>query len=124
MKTPDEIKHGLECCYSPVEPMLRCEDCPYHGSIVCKMRLHIDALTIIRQLEARQTVAWTPVAAVLPKPGERVLICLENGFVGEGYLMHKGKWGRYDELGSVEEIFHCSVVGWMPMPESMKGEAE
>lgn len=51
MKTPEEIKKGLECCYSPVEPMLRCEACPYCGSIVCKMRLHTDALTFIQQLE-------------------------------------------------------------------------
>lgn len=52
MKTPEEIKKGLECCYSPVEPKLRCEACPYYGSIVCKMRLHTDALALIQRLEA------------------------------------------------------------------------
>ena len=51
MKKPEEIKKGLECCYSPVEPMLRCEACPYCGSILCKMRLHTDAITYIQQLE-------------------------------------------------------------------------
>lgn len=52
MKTPEEIKKGLECCYSPVDPMLRCEACPYYGSIVCKMCLHTDALALIQRLEA------------------------------------------------------------------------
>lgn len=55
MKTPEEIKKGLECCYSPVEPMLRCEACPYSGSILCKMRLHADALAYIQQLEAKNS---------------------------------------------------------------------
>lgn len=56
-RTPDEIKKGLECCYSPVEPMLRCEECPYQGSIVCKMKLHADALAYIQQLEAERDAA-------------------------------------------------------------------
>lgn len=56
MKTPEEIKKGLECCYSPVEPMLRCEACPYYGSIICKMRLHTDSLAYIQQLERDK--AW------------------------------------------------------------------
>lgn len=57
MATPDEIKKGLECCYSPVEPMQRCEACPYYGSIVCKMRLHTDALAYIQQLEHERDAA-------------------------------------------------------------------
>ena len=51
MKTPNEIKKGLECCYSPVETIMRCEQCPYYGSIVCKMRLHTDSLALIQQLQ-------------------------------------------------------------------------
>ena len=51
-RTPDEIKKGLECCYSPVETIMRCEQCPYYGSIVCKMRLHTDSLALIQQLQA------------------------------------------------------------------------
>lgn len=51
-RTPEEIKKGLECCYSPVETIMRCEQCPYYGSIVCKMRLHTDSLALIQQLQA------------------------------------------------------------------------
>ena len=50
-RTPEEIKKGLECCYSSVEPIMRCEQCPYYGSIVCKMRLHTDSLALIQQLQ-------------------------------------------------------------------------
>ena len=64
MKTPEEIKKGLECCYSPVEPMLRCEACPYYGSIVCKMRLHTDALAYIRSLERERAAAVADLAAI------------------------------------------------------------
>lgn len=65
MKTPDETKKGLECCYTPVEPAFRCEECPYHGSIVCKMRLHTDASAYIKQLEEqKQRMEREWVAAV------------------------------------------------------------
>lgn len=53
MKTPEEIKKGLECCYSPVEALFRCVGCPYQGSAVCKMSLHNDALEYIARLEAK-----------------------------------------------------------------------
>lgn len=50
MKTPDEIKKGLECCHDAV----KCEQCPYQpecdlpfGDIV-----EADALAYIQQLEA------------------------------------------------------------------------
>lgn len=63
---------------------------------------------------------WIPVATRLPSPGERVLICLERGFVGEAYLLYSGKWGRYDELDSVEDIFHQQVSHWMPLPKPVQ----
>lgn len=63
---------------------------------------------------------WIPVATQLPRPGKRVLICLEKGFVGEAYLLTSGKWGRYDELACVEDIFHQQVTHWMPLPLPVK----
>lgn len=63
---------------------------------------------------------WIPVEIKLPTPGERVLICLERGFVGEAYLLLSGKWGRYDELACVEDIFHQQVTHWMPLPVSVQ----
>lgn len=52
MKTPDEIKEGLEWC----AVIKRCSDaCPYRvrGDNYCSTRLMEDVLTYIQQLEKR-----------------------------------------------------------------------
>lgn len=60
---------------------------------------------------------WISVSKQLPTPGQRVLFCLAHGFVGEGWLReNKRDWVRYDELPTVDEIFHQPVTHWMPMP--------
>ena len=52
MKTPEEIKKGLECC----QTIVRCSICPYHdiGDIVaeCTAQLSGDALDYIQRLES------------------------------------------------------------------------
>lgn len=45
MKTPDEIKKGLECCTIPV-----CAECPYDSEPSCVVK-NEDALAYIQQLE-------------------------------------------------------------------------
>ena len=55
MKTPEEIKKGLECCTAP---MLACDSCPYKADknpfdVICKDRVMEDALALIHQLEAK-----------------------------------------------------------------------
>lgn len=54
MKTPEEIRKGLECCENPNGNPTICEECPYKdtkGS--CIDRLYIEARKCIRQLEAK-----------------------------------------------------------------------
>lgn len=49
MKTPDEIKKGLECCLTG-----NCTDCPYrklYGVFRCKTERTRDAIGYIRKLE-------------------------------------------------------------------------
>lgn len=57
MKTPDEIKKGLECCGTRIngDRVTKCSaDCMYlFEGIFCRNVLHNDALTYIRQLEKR-----------------------------------------------------------------------
>ena len=48
MKTPDEIKKGLECCTIPL-----CAVCPYDGEESCIEKNNEDALTYIQQLEEK-----------------------------------------------------------------------
>lgn len=47
MKTPDEIKKGLECCTIPV-----CAECPYDSEASCVVK-NEDALALIQQLEEK-----------------------------------------------------------------------
>lgn len=53
MKTPEDIKKGLDCC----QTIVRCSICPYHGigDIVaeCTAQLCGDTLEYIQQLENR-----------------------------------------------------------------------
>lgn len=51
MKTPDEIKKGLECCIGDDEDIC-CDECVYCGEIRCVRKLTDDALALIQQLEA------------------------------------------------------------------------
>lgn len=53
MKTPDEIKKALECCFYDSE---QCMDCPYYP-ISCDRELVRDAREYIRQLEAERDAA-------------------------------------------------------------------
>ena len=50
MKTPEEIKKGLEICIVDKN----CRDCPYNNGN-CGMQLEIDALAYIQKLEAQQS---------------------------------------------------------------------
>lgn len=72
MKSPEEIKKGLEYCnndFIPADGTSRCSHCPYdigdeHPE--CADILHIDALVYIKQLE-KQIPRWISVKAGLPK---------------------------------------------------------
>ena len=61
MKTPDEIKKGLECCISDTYGCN--EKCPYFNSLSngvdCAVKMHADALAYIQHLEAANTELLT-----------------------------------------------------------------
>lgn len=66
---------------------------------------------------------WISVSEALPEPLERVIMCVGGIFVGEGWLRENGDgWIRYDELLTVEEIFHYPVTHWMPLPSLPGGD--
>ena len=49
MKTPEDIKKGLECC----DKLCRCNVCPYRGEEWCATNKNEDALAYIQQLEEK-----------------------------------------------------------------------
>lgn len=55
MKTPEEIKKGLECCILETDDTSlvdHCRACPYQPTGLCFRTLLKDALAYIQQLEA------------------------------------------------------------------------
>ena len=79
MKTPDEIKKGLDCCSNDEEGSA-CDKCPYNlgfGEYACIGMFAADALAYIRQLEAAQP-KWISVEERLPKAMNPVLVCHER----------------------------------------------
>ena len=113
MRTPEEIKRGLECCIAG-----DCDSCPYYEAKKdCGDRLKIDALAYIQQLEAAQP-KWISVEERLPEIGVNVL----TRTVG---LLHPISTGWYSptrknwclDNGSTLKVTH-----WMPLPEPPKEE--
>lgn len=70
MKTPEEIKRGLECCLDDCD---RVGNCPYSGTFGCDECLKRDAIAFIEQLES-QIPRWIPVEERLPEIGVNVLL--------------------------------------------------
>ena len=82
------------------------------------------------------TVRWHFIAdgeSDLPEPGERVIICVGESFVGEGMLkFHKGelKWYRYCDFDPIENYMSGTVTAWARTPkppkkkENEKGKAK
>lgn len=113
MKTPDEIKRGLECCAGAAP----CKDCPYfnNNNAACARNKNRDALEYIQQLEA-QSPRWISVEERLPEKPCSVLVNL-IGLVNIA-------WYRDDEtfetpsgvIFNREEVYH-----WMPLPAPTEG---
>lgn len=60
----------------------------------------------------------------LPIPGERVIISITGGFVGEGFIKTDGCWYRYCDFEPIENYMSGDVEAWMEMPKPYirKGE--
>ena len=54
----------------------------------------------------------------LPTPGDRVIICVQDIYVGEGYVKQNGEWWRYCDFGPVERFMSGSVTAWTRFPDS------
>lgn len=136
MKTPEEIKNGLECCINDTYGCY--EKCPYFNSLSngvdCAVKMHADALAYITQLEAR-VPKWISVEERLPEPNTDVLL-IANGwkarsvYIGRlrrveptkswltGITSKGSDWTIWGFSYIVEPI----VTHWLPLPEPPKEE--
>lgn len=122
MKTPEEIKRGLECCVVDVDRVARCGDCPYLGvSEACKLVIGRDALAYIQQLEARiselaETMSQWISAKTPPEDDERYIV-FDGSQIEVADYWGDGKWANH-RFG----VMICGVTHYMPLPEPPKEE--
>ena len=134
MKTPDEIKKGLECCANDA---MCSEKCPYFNSLSngvdCASKMKADALTYTKQLEADNAQQarcienltdklnatndalprWISVKEQLPDKNGKYLVHAHHWVEGVKPIIRcslwlNGKWDKYDAY---------TVDHWMPLPE-------
>ena len=143
MKTPEEIKKGLEACGSD-ECHGHHTDCPYEDDLLCTMHICGDARAYIQQLEHRigeltEKVAqleaaqpkWISVEERLPEPNTTVLL-IAHGW--EPQLVYIGELKKVESekswlTGLVSKASEWTVYGfsylrepivthWMPIPST------
>ena len=113
MKTPEEIKKGLETCIV----YKNCRGCPYNNG-KCGMQLERDALAYIQQLEQRlvevnkTSPRWISVKEREPKRLQRALIYSPVG--------NRIASGVYTEVGFITQAAIGEITHWMKVPEPPK----
>ena len=105
MKTPNEIKKGLEncanksdCCWCPL--MTQCEK-------------EADALAYIQQLEA-QVPKWISVEERLPEVDGKYIVCTAKQSV------YSTRFRTYGQGGNFQTDINTHITHWMPLPELPK----
>ena len=129
MKTPEEIKKGLEACIED-ECHGQHQSCPYKDDELCMMHICGDALAYINQLEARGT-KWISVKDRLPEPSTYVLALTAPGAlsVGQNVIVADYIHPKKEEHGvfimaytPCADQYILPVTHWMPLPETPKEE--
>ncbi len=121
MKTPEEIKKGLECCGAD-EP---CGDCPYNPEVdLCIGMIARDARAYIQQLEdhfreiTKMVPRWVSVGDRLPEDDSDYVCWLDDDRNAEiCTYCGDGEWLTHD-LDNVT----MGVAYWMPLPAAPEAE--
>ena len=114
MKTPEEIKKGLECC-SGQNKDTYCTECPYRFEDCDDLARH--ALALIQQLEA-QVPKWISVKERLPEDLCEVLICDDKGRMVVGHYDEDD--GHFWKRVNADTFHSVNATHWMPLPEPPK----
>ena len=99
MKTPDEIKKGLECCSDTDGFDGDCIKCPYKRELWCGDKTKIDALEYIQQLERERDAAVEDLKSAVASTyfdGDYCELCKYNEPDGKCYhtcIPYSSKWG-------------------------------
>jgi hypothetical protein len=143
MKTPEEIKKALECCFYD---SAQCGECPYYP-VSCDRELVRDAREYIRQLEAENERLLNSYDAALCETSDMHSICKDmevkaprwisveemmpehDVFVLVGYkrydLVFEGCFDEEEKQWYDREYSYIAPPShWMPLPESPKEETK
>lgn len=127
MKTPDEIKYGLECCADGKCAWVSSE-CPYFSNTMCANDMKQDALAYINELEAKQQ-KWISVEERMPEHGTDVLVLTAPGTLslGQNCVVAEYIHPRMEKSGVFINFYAgyddkniLAVTHWMPLPEPPK----
>ena len=120
MKTPEEIKKGLEACRAD-ECHGHHTGCPYDDDFFCIMHICGDALALIEHLDAK-VPKWISVEERLPEMYEDS--SADIVLVTDGQFIHMAAYSNekwyFAECGEMKEPMFYKVTHWMPLPESPK----
>lgn len=117
MRTPEEIKKGLEYCSEKAERKTKCSECIYFNDPRgwCSTTITKDALAYIQQLEAQQP-RWISVGEQPPEDGQKIIATFrDNG----GRVVDQARYsnGEFD-FASWAYVWGDNVTHWMPLPQS------
>lgn len=126
MRTPEEIKKGLEYCSEKAERKTKCSECIYFNDPRgwCSTAITKDALDYIQQLEAQQP-RWISVGERLPEDAERVYVALRGGAGGVYIAQYfKNKCQPQEDFWMLENDWEvpASPTHWMPLPPGPEEE--
>ena len=132
MKSPKEIKTGLEHCTNSGNG---CFECPYSddgfsATIECKLQIDRDALEYIEQLEERiaimeESEVWIPVEERLPKEsGTYLAVVREDRINGNDSQTIVSIRDYMKAYGMFNTLIDDTITHWMPLPKPPKGERE
>ena len=124
MRTPDEIKKGMNCCNVSATHGY-CQHCPYEPEEECEFELKRDALLYIQQLEA-QVPRWINAEERQPDENDIGMLVVVSGKPRDNIIFDDAIMigFYYDGEGWViegwEEWENPTVTHWMPLPEPPK----
>ena len=121
MRSPEEIKKGLEYCSEKAERKTTSSECIYFNDPRgwCSTTITKDALAYIQQLEAQQP-RWISVGERLPENGQKIIAAFRGS---SGWVVDQARYayGEFD-FASWVNVLGDNVTHWMPMPPKPKEE--
>ena len=86
---------------------------------LCRICVVDDAIEIVKQAAAEHNNCWIPCSERLPKYGEVVMCCCENGGITVSCITHKCV-----KLSKIVWFGQHRVIAWQPLPAPYQPKGE